>query len=42
MKVYITNAAVENYQTEPETNIPIASDNAVEEAREWVNEGSNL
>jgi len=39
---YITYAAIENYETEPETNIPIASDDAVEKAREWVNDGSKL
>ncbi len=39
---YVTNAATEIYKTEPESNVPIASDLAVEEAREWVNEGSKL
>ncbi|NLM74252.1 MAG: DUF3787 domain-containing protein [Clostridiaceae bacterium] len=42
LNAYSTNAATEIYKTEPESNVPIASDIAVEEAREWVNEGSKL
>jgi len=41
-KAYLTYAATEDYKTEPETNIPIASDIAVEDAREWVDDGSRL
>lgn len=41
-KAFITNAVTEIQQTETEAKVPISSDNCVEEAREWVNDGSKL
>ena len=39
---YATNAATEIKDTVTEGQIPYASDEAVEEARDWVNDGSRL
>ncbi|MGI6085920.1 MAG: hypothetical protein ACOYIF_10865 [Acetivibrionales bacterium] len=41
-RTYITNAATEIKETVSEGQIPYASDEAVEEARDWVNDGSRL
>jgi len=41
-RTYITNAATEIKETITEGQIPYASDSAVEEARDWVNNGSLL
>jgi len=41
-RAYITNAATEIKETVTEGNIHNASDLAVEEARDWVNNGSLL
>lgn len=42
LKAYLTNAGSEIYKTEPEANLPLSSDNSVEEARDWVDNGSRL
>lgn len=39
---YATNAATEIKETVTEGQIPYASDEAVEDARDWVNDGSRL
>lgn len=39
---YATNAATEIKETLTEGQMPYASDEAVEEARDWVNNGSRL
>ncbi|NLP00320.1 MAG: hypothetical protein GX386_08520 [Clostridiaceae bacterium] len=41
-RAYVTNAATEIKETITEGQIPYASDEAVEEARDWVNNGSQL
>lgn len=41
-KAFATNAATEIYETVTEARIPISSDETVEEARDWVNNGSQL
>lgn len=41
-RAYVTNAATEIKKTIPEGQIPYASDEAVEAARDWVNDGSRL
>ncbi|NLE26371.1 MAG: hypothetical protein GX625_13705 [Clostridiaceae bacterium] len=41
-RAYATNAATEIKETITEGQIPYASDEAVEEARNWVNDGSQL
>jgi len=41
-RAYATNAASEIKETITEGQIPYASDLAVEEARDWVNNGSLL
>jgi len=41
-RAYLTNAATEIKETITEGQIPFASDLAVEEARDWVNNGSLL
>ncbi len=41
-RTYVTNAASEIKETITEGQIPYASDEAVEEARDWVNDGSRL
>ncbi|HHU91062.1 MAG TPA: hypothetical protein GXZ22_08430 [Clostridiaceae bacterium] len=41
-RAYLTNAATEIKETITEGQIPYASDEAVEEARDWVNNGSQL
>lgn len=41
-RAYVTNAATEIKETMTEGQIPYASDEAVEEARDWVNDGSQL
>lgn len=41
-RAYATNAASEIKGTVTEGQIPYASDEAVEEARDWVNNGSRL
>ncbi|HHY65009.1 MAG TPA: DUF3787 domain-containing protein [Clostridiaceae bacterium] len=42
IKAYATNAITDVSDTVTEGNIPIASDECVEEARDWVNNGSRL
>jgi len=42
LKAYLTNAGSEIYKTESEANLPLSSDHTVEEARDWVNNGSRL
>ena len=42
LKAYMTNAVTEIYETETDTGLPVASDNSVEEARDWANDGNNL
>jgi hypothetical protein len=41
-RAYVTNAATEIKETITEGQIPYASDEAVEVARDWVNDGSRL
>jgi hypothetical protein len=41
-KRYVTNAVTEIKETIGEGNIPISSDEAVEEARDWGSNGSRL
>ncbi len=41
-RAYATNAATEIKETVTVGQIPYASDEAVEEARDWVNDGSRL
>jgi len=42
MKAFATNAVTDIHDTVSEGNIPIASEESVEEARDWVNNGSQL
>lgn len=42
LKAYLTNAGSEIYKMEPEANLPLSSDHTVEEARDWVDNGSRL
>lgn len=42
LKAFATNAVTEIHKTEPESGMPISSDNSVEEARDWGNNGSRL
>lgn len=41
-KAFATNAVTEIITTETEAKVPISSDTSVEDAREWVNDGSRL
>lgn len=42
LKRYVTNAVTEIKSTLGEANIPVSSDEAVEEARDWGSNGSRL
>lgn len=42
LKAYMTNAVTEIFKTESNANVPLSSDNSVEEARDWVNNESRL
>jgi hypothetical protein len=42
LKAYVTNAVTEISKTETEARVPLSSDICVEDARDWVNNGSRL
>lgn len=42
LNAFATNAVTEVHKTVSEANLPVSSDECVEEARDWANEGNKL